>query len=223
MSGKENDDKNSEMSENQHDKNMEEADRLLHDINMAENEPEPEISAGSEHPGGKHEEGQDLLSKLGFKGKDGKHKKEVTELKQQVEELNDKYLRLVAEFDNFKKRNAKERIELFKTAGQDVIQSLLPVLDDFERAVKQMETAKDINAVKQGVVLIQEKLKSILESKGLKAMNSIGEDFDVEHHEAITEIPAPTEEMKGKVVDEVEKGYKLYDKIIRFAKVIVGK
>jgi molecular chaperone GrpE len=215
--------KNNEMAENEHNKNMEEAEKLLNSINMAENEKEPEISAGEQGEEHHEGEGQDLLSKLGFKGKSHNHKKEVAELKQQIDELNDKYLRLVAEFDNYKKRNAKERIELFKTAGQDVIQSLLPVLDDFERALKQMETAKDIAAVKQGVTLIQEKLKSILESKGLNAIESMGKDFNVEEHEAITEIAAPAEEMKGKVVDEVEKGYRLYDKIIRFAKVIVGK
>jgi molecular chaperone GrpE len=165
-------------------------------------------------------ETEDFLTRLGLKGKS---KKEVMALKKKVEELNDKYLRLLAEFENAKRRNAKERIELYKSAGQDVLQSLLPVLDDFERALKQMEQAKDLNAVREGVVLIHDKFKNILEQKGLKGMNSVGQEFNVEHHEAITEIPAPTEDMKGKVVDEVERGYTLHDKIIRFAKVIVGK
>ncbi len=165
-------------------------------------------------------ETEDFLTRLGLKGKS---KKEVIDLKKKVEEMNDKYLRLLAEFENAKRRNAKERIELYKTAGQDVLQSLLPVLDDFERALKQMEQAKDINAVREGVLLIHDKFKNILEHKGLKGMNSIGQEFNVEHHEAITEIPAPNDDMKGKVVDEVERGYTLHDKIIRFAKVIVGK
>jgi molecular chaperone GrpE len=165
-------------------------------------------------------ETEDFLTRLGLKGKS---KKEVAALKKEVEELNDRYLRLLAEFENAKRRNAKERIELYKTAGQEVIQSLLPVLDDFERAIKQMDQAKDIQAVKEGVLLIHEKFKSILEQKGLKGMNSIGQDFNVEHHEAVTELPAPSEDMKGKVLDEIERGYTLNDKIIRFAKVVVGK
>jgi molecular chaperone GrpE len=166
--------------------------------------------------------GSDLLGKFGFSKKD-KHKKEVEELKQQLAEANDKYIRLYAEFDNFRKRNARERIELFKEAGKDVVQSLLPVLDDFERALKQIEISKDTVAVKEGVKLIYQKLKNILEQKGLKSFDSVGENFDVEFHEAITEVPVEDENMKGKVIDEIEKGYKLNDKIIRFAKVVVGK
>ena len=137
--------------------------------------------------------------------------------------MNDRYLRLVAEFDNFKKRNAKERLEWMKNAGQDIIQSILPTLDDFNRAVKQMETSKDIASVKDGVQLIHNKLKSTLEGRGLKQLESIGQEFNPELHEAITEIPAPTEELKGKVVDEIESGYSLNDKMLRYAKVIVGK
>ncbi len=147
----------------------------------------------------------------------------IQQLEDQVKEANDKYLRLVAEFDNFRKRNAKERIELIKTAGEDVIKSMLDVLDDSERAAKQMESSDDITLVKEGVTLVFNKLKSTLFSKGLKAMESKEQDFDTELHEAITEIPAPTEELKGKVLDEVQKGYYLNDKIIRHAKVVVGK
>lgn len=143
-------------------------------------------------------------------------------LRADLAEANDKFLRLYAEFDNYKRRTVKERAELLQTAGKDVLQSLLPVLDDFDRALKSMETATDVNSVKEGVVLVQSKLKGILSQKGVKEMESIGNVFDADLHEAITNIPAPNEEMKGKVIDEVEKGYYLNDKVIRFAKVVVG-
>ncbi|NRF40958.1 nucleotide exchange factor GrpE [Pedobacter foliorum] len=136
--------------------------------------------------------------------------------------LNDKYLRLFAEFDNYKRRTQKERVELLQTAGKDVIVSLLPVLDDFDRANKAMETATDINPIREGVALVHSKLKGILNQKGLKEMESINTVFDTDNHEAITKIPAPTEDLKGKVIDELEKGYTLNDKVIRFAKVVVG-
>jgi molecular chaperone GrpE len=136
--------------------------------------------------------------------------------------LNDKYLRLFAEFDNFKRRTQKERVELLQTAGKDVIISMLPVLDDFDRANKATENATDINAIREGIQLVHTKLKSILVQKGLKEMESINTAFDTDHHEAITKIPAPTDELKGKVIDELEKGYTLNDKVIRFAKVVVG-
>lgn len=143
-------------------------------------------------------------------------------LQQENAALNDKYLRLFAEFDNFKRRTQKERIELLQTAGKDVIVSLLPVLDDFDRANKSIETATDINPIREGVTLVHNKLKSILAQKGLKEIESINTVFDTDNHEAITKIPAPNEELKGKVIDELEKGYTLNDKVIRFAKVVVG-
>jgi len=143
-------------------------------------------------------------------------------LKAELSLANDKYLRLYAEFDNFRRRTIKEREEARKMEGKDVIVSLLPILDDFERALRSMENATDVTPVKEGVELIQNKLKNTLTQKGLKAMDSIGNPFDPELHEAITNIPAPTEEWKGKVIDEMEKGYFLNDKVVRFAKVIVG-
>ncbi|MDR3695910.1 nucleotide exchange factor GrpE [Mucilaginibacter sp.] len=143
-------------------------------------------------------------------------------LKEELATANDRYLRLYAEFDNFRRRTIKEREEARKMEGKDVIVSLLPVLDDFDRALRSMEGATDVAPVKAGVDLIQNKLKNTLTQKGLKAMESIGNPFDPELHEAITNIPAPTEEWKGKVIDEMEKGYYLNDKVIRFAKVIVG-
>ncbi|MCU7548669.1 nucleotide exchange factor GrpE [Chitinophagaceae bacterium LB-8] len=147
---------------------------------------------------------------------------EVAQLKAQVDELKDKYLRQAAEFDNFRRRTAKERIELIQTAGRDVIESLLEVLDDSERAQKQLEEAQDINQIKEGVLLVFNKLRNTLTAKGLKPMDAKGKEFNPDLHEAITEIEVG-EEMKGKVVDEVIKGYYLNDKIIRFAKVVVGK
>lgn len=143
-------------------------------------------------------------------------------LKAEANEWQNKYLRLYAEFDNFKRRTSKERLELLQIAGKDVISDLLTVLDDFERAQKSIETATDVVAVKEGVTLVQHKLKSILNQKGLKEMESIGKEFDADLHEGITSIPAPSADLKGKVIDELEKGYLLNDKVIRFAKVIIG-
>jgi molecular chaperone GrpE len=144
-------------------------------------------------------------------------------LQKQVDEWKDKHLRLFAEFDNYKKRNAKEKIELFATAGKDIIKDMLPIMDDMERAIAASEVSTDIEAVKEGLKLIADKLTKTMERKGVKPIFSKGEVFDTELHEAITEIPAPTEEMKGKIIDEVEKGYTLNDKIIRYSKVVVGK
>jgi molecular chaperone GrpE len=145
-----------------------------------------------------------------------------SKLKEELAQANDKYLRLYAEFDNYKRRTTKERVELLQTAGKEVIVSLLTVLDDFERAAKAMENSTDVNAVKEGVALVQSKLKGILSQKGLKEMETKGTTFDADVHEAITSIPAPTDDLKGKVVDELEKGYYLNDKVVRFAKVVVG-
>lgn len=148
---------------------------------------------------------------------------ELEQLQLDLAEQKDKYLRLMAEFENFKRRTAKERIDLIQTAGKDVIVSMLEVLDDCDRAEKQLNTSDNIALQKEGIQLVFNKVRSTLQAKGLKAMESINADFDVELHEAITEIPAPNAKMVGKVVDEVTKGYFLNDKIIRFAKVVVGK
>ena len=148
---------------------------------------------------------------------------EVEKLKQEIQDQKDKYLRLFAEFDNFRKRSARENLEIRQTAGKEVITSLLDVLDDCERAEKQLQSAESIDQIKEGVQLVFNKLRSTLQAKGLKPMKSIHTDFDVEKHEAITEVPVQDEKLKGKVIDEVQKGYYLNDKIIRFAKVVVGK
>lgn len=147
---------------------------------------------------------------------------EIEKLKAEVQEYKEKYLRQVAEFDNFRKRTARERLELIQTAGKDVIVSLLDVLDDCDRALQQVEKTLEDSPTKEGIVLVFNKLRNTLYARGLKPMESIGQDFNPDLHEAVTEVPVPSE-MKGKVVDEVQKGFYLNDKIIRFAKVVVGK
>lgn len=148
---------------------------------------------------------------------------ELKKAKEEISEVSDKYVRLVAEFDNYRKRTAKERNELIKNAGEDIIKSLLDILDDAERAETQLEKTADIESISQGIKLIFNKLKNVLAAKGLKKMETKGEEFNPELHEAITEIPAPSEQGVGKVLDEVQNGYYLNDKIIRHAKVVVGK
>ena len=148
---------------------------------------------------------------------------EIEKLQAEIAELKDKHLRMVAEFDNFRRRTAKERMELTQTAGKDIIQSLLVVLDDVDRAAKQLDTTTDINIMKEGVSLVFNKFRTIMLSKGLKVMEAANEEFNADLHEAITEIPAPNPKMVGKIMDVVEAGYYLNDKLIRHAKVVVGK
>ncbi len=151
-------------------------------------------------------------------------KKEIEELNAQVAELKDKYLRLFAEFDNYKKRTLKEKLDMMKTAAQDTMSALLPVLDDFDRAKKNAVDADDsLQFDNDGVLLVYNKLFNTLNQQGLQPMESNGQDFDPELHEAVTEIPAPNDEMKGKIIDTIEQGYFLKDKLIRHAKVVVGK
>ncbi len=148
---------------------------------------------------------------------------ELDQIKADLADQKDKYLRLMAEFENFRRRTAKERLDLIQTAGKDVIVSMLEVMDDCDRAEKQLNSADDISVQKEGIQLVFNKVRSTLQSKGVTAMESLHKDFNVELHEAITEIPVTDNKQKGKVVDEITKGYFLNDKIIRFAKVVVGK
>ena len=181
------------------DKEMETKDQAIDTQNEAENSPEtaPEVE---EAP----------LS-------------ELDQLKADLADQKDKYLRLMAEFENFRRRTAKERLDLIQTAGKDVIVSMLEVMDDCDRAEKQLNSADDISVQKEGIQLVFNKVRSTLQSKGVTAMESLHKDFNVELHEAITEVPVTENKQKGKVVDEITKGYFLNDKIIRFAKVVVGK
>ena len=144
------------------------------------------------------------------------------QLRAELDAANDKYLRLYAEFDNYKRRVSKERIELMQSAGKEVIANLLPVIDDLDRALKAFETVTEIAPVQEGISLVAQKLKTILGNQGLKEMESIGNPFDADLQEAITNVPAPSDDLKGKVIDEIEKGYFLHDKVLRHAKVVVG-
>jgi molecular chaperone GrpE len=137
-------------------------------------------------------------------------------------ELHDKYLRLSAEFDNYRKRTLKEKTELIKTAGDELLKKILPVLDNFERALKAMDQSSDIGAVKDGVLLIYNHFKDFIQQQGIKEIPAMDEPFNSDFHEAVTTIPAPSEEHKGKVMDVIEKGYTLHDKVIRYARVVVG-
>jgi molecular chaperone GrpE len=141
----------------------------------------------------------------------------------QIKELNDKYVRLYSEFDNYRKRTNKEKIEIIANANARLLENLIPTLDDFERAIENNQTADDVQALKEGFELIFSKFRNVLESQGLKQMVAKGQPFDSEFHEAIANIPAPEEALKGCVVDDVEKGYLLNDKVIRYAKVVVGQ
>lgn len=147
----------------------------------------------------------------------------VKDLELKNADLNDKYLRLYSEFDNYRKRTIKEKSDIIKSAGEDVFKALLPIIDDFERAIKANENVDDAASIKEGIALIYNKLKSSTQQKGLTAFDSIGTTFDSDIMEAITHIPAADESQKGKVIDEVEKGYKLGDKVIRFAKVVIAQ
>ncbi len=143
--------------------------------------------------------------------------------KKKIAELNDKYLRLAAEYDNYRRRTLKERMELTKTAGEDILVNILPVMDDFERALGSIDQAKEISAVKEGVQLIYNKFADFLKQRGVKEIEAKEKEFDTDLHEAITKIPAPDKKLKGKVVDVIEKGYYLNEKVIRFSKVVIGE
>jgi molecular chaperone GrpE len=150
------------------------------------------------------------------------HEQKVIELEKKIAEEKEKYLRLYSEFDNYRKRSIRERNDLTKTAGEEFFRAVLPVIDDFERALKAADNTGDINAIAEGVQLIYSKFKSILKQKGLEEMEAAGKSFDADVMEAITSIPAPNDDLKGKVVDEIEKGYSLNGKVIRYAKVVIG-
>ncbi|HCX98640.1 MAG TPA: nucleotide exchange factor GrpE [Bacteroidales bacterium] len=147
----------------------------------------------------------------------------MEELQNQLEEAKDKYIRLSAEFDNYRKRTQREKMDLIRFGSEDAMKAILPLVDDFERAVKHSETATDVEALKQGLVLIQVKFKEFLKANGVQEIEDIGNELDTDVHEAVSKTPAPKKELKGKIVDVVEKGYKLNDKVIRFSKVVIGE
>lgn len=181
-----------------------------------------EQSAQEEQKSVGKEERDEEKAKHAKTGKEDKTQ-QIEEMGHKLAEMNDKYLRLSAEFDNYRKRTLKERMELTKSAGEQVLERILPVMDNFERALKSMETATDVPALREGVELIYSNFKDFLAQNGVKEMECLHTDFNPELQEAITKIPAPTEDLKGKVVDCVQKGYTLNDKVIRFPKVVVGE
>ncbi len=152
-----------------------------------------------------------------------KMKLKLKEYEVKNKELHDKYLRLSAEFDNYRKRTLKEKMELTKSAGEQLLVNILPVVDDFERGMKSISDAKDIESIKEGIKLIYNKLKEFLNQNGVKEIEASNKEFDIDYHEAITKTPVQDEKLKGKVVDIIEKGYILNDKVIRFSKVVVGE
>jgi len=155
--------------------------------------------------------------------KKSKTAEKIKILEKSYNELNDKYLRLSAEYDNYRKRTLKERMELIKSAGEDTLINFLPIMDNIDRAKKSIDDAKDIDAIKEGINLIYKHIFDFLTERGIKEIEAIGETFDTDLHEALTKIPSPSEDLKGKVVDVIEKGYKLKDKVLRFSKVVVGE
>jgi molecular chaperone GrpE len=190
---------------------------------MTEKKQVQEVNENTENQGAIDINADENINGSTFLNEPVSEETELEKLNAELAESRDKYLRLVAEFENFKRRNARERIELIQTAGKEVITELLDVLDDCDRAQKQLDASEDNKALKEGVMLVFNKLRNTLHAKGLKVMETLHQEFDADLHEAITEIPSPAEELKGKVLDEVMKGYYLNDKIIRHAKVVVGK
>lgn len=163
------------------------------------------------------------LSSKKRSGSDAKLKKQLEENMHKIAEIQDKYLRLSAEYDNYRKRTLKEKMELIKTGGERVLMNILPVLDNMDRATNAIQEAKDIESLKVGIDLIANKFQEFITQNGLKEIEAMNAEFDTDLHEAITKIPAPSDDLKGKVVDVIEKGYYLHDKVIRFAKVVVGE
>jgi molecular chaperone GrpE len=184
-----------------------------------------ETSADEEKKTGAREETSADEIKNKQKTAEAKQKKisKEKELKHKLQEQEEKYLRLSADFDNYRKRTLKEKIEMGKYAGIEILSQMLPVIDDFERAMKSMEETQDIDAVKQGIKLIYNKFKEYLSQQGVEEIEALHTEFDTDLHDAVTKIPAPEDELKRKVVDVIEKGYKLNDKVIRYSKVVVGE
>jgi molecular chaperone GrpE len=201
-------DKNKSKKEKLEEKDIETTDNQTVEEICEKDEPKTEETTESEKTEKSAEEQKaDELEELGIK----------------LQEINDKYVRLSAEFDNYRKRTLKEKMDLTKSAGEKILINILPVMDNFERALQSIDAAKDIDAIKEGVHLIYNNFKEFITQNGVKEIEAVNQVFDTDIHEAITKIPAPTKKLKGKVVDCVEKGYFLNDKVIRFAKVVIGE
>jgi molecular chaperone GrpE len=220
------------VNKDKHSQDMNEDDVKNQTDNMGEEQSEnksekPQETAGKAEE--KTDNGADSKKKSGKKKKSSKNdaleivEKELEDTRYKLSEINDRYIRLSAEFDNYRKRTLKEKTDMIKTAGGEVLTDVLPVVDDFERALQHIDNAVDINAVKEGVALIYNKFKEFIKAKGIMEIEALNNDFDTDLHEALTKIPAPSEELKGKVVDVIQKGYKIDEKVIRYAKVVIGE
>lgn len=213
--------KETEKRDKTRNKAAESADSKLNkeDLLNQDNESSPDNNGAGETADEKDAEKSD-----GAKEEISDKKEEhIPSAEEKLAEMQDKYLRLSAEFDNYRKRTLKEKIELTKTAGESILVNILPVMDDFDRAVKIIENAPDSKAMKEGIDLIYNKLRDFLKQNGIKEIESDNREFDTDLHEAVTSIPAPEKKMKGKVVDTIQKGYYLHDKVIRFSKVVIGE
>ncbi|MBQ1780962.1 MAG: nucleotide exchange factor GrpE [Bacteroidales bacterium] len=204
-------------------------EEMVQDEQMQNPEVKEEVQKNTDNLSEK-EENTDKGKKNIFSRKKDKEKAKVQELEKEIEqlkaekaELNDRFLRLFSEFDNYKKRVSKEKLDLISTASEKVLVSLLPVIDDFERAIAANEKADNINSIKEGFNLIYNKLVQMMKRFDVEEIQAKGEEFNTDYHEAVTHFPAQNEEDKGKVIDVTEKGYKLKDKVIRYAKVVVGQ
>jgi molecular chaperone GrpE len=204
------------MSTKKQDKNKKQ--EAAEDVTIENQSVEKEVSSDNEK-----KEQHSTDKKESKKGRKSAAQKKLEELQEKYDELNDKYMRLYSEFDNYRKRTAKERIELQKSASQEMILAVLPVVDDLERAIQSFEDHHLSEEAKKGIELIYNKLMNILKQKGLQEIEAKNQVFDTDYHEAITNIPAPNKEMKGKIVDVIQKGYTLNGKVIRYAKVVVGQ
>ncbi|MFP4042543.1 MAG: nucleotide exchange factor GrpE [Bacteroidales bacterium] len=223
MKDKEKDKQKQKEQEQKQEQKQEDAQQLQKEENSKKKKEEKKkVKQEKETSSQKEKKQEDKQEEQKDAEKEKPEQKEKTD-KEKLNELQDKYLRLIAEYDNYRKRTLKEKMELSKNAGEDILQSMLPVMDDFDRALQSIDEAEDIEAVKEGIHLIYNKFKELLEQKGVKEIGAKDEDFNLDKHEAVSKIPAPSEDMKGKVVDVVQKGYYLNDKVLRFSKVVVGE
>lgn len=204
------------------EQNVNEAEKKQKNVSVEETEVE-NLQDENHTDEKKDTDKKEKTEKKEDKNKKKKSEKKIKELEIKLDELSDRYLRLQAEFNNFRRRTVKEKAEIIKSGGETVLKDILPVIDDFERAIDSMQEISDDDAGKQGILLIYSKFLDFLKQHNVKEIDALHQDFDVDLHEALTKIPAPEKELKGKVVDVVQKGYTLNEKVIRFAKVVVGE
>ncbi len=217
--------KKTEENKEQEKKNQSQEEQQTQNKQQTENQKEEQEKTEGQEASVEQEEKQKEAKesdKEKKKSEKATEKQEKTD-QEKLQEMQDKYLRLTAEYDNYRKRTLKEKMELTKSAGEDILNGLLPVMDDFERALQSIDDSDDLEAVKKGIHLIYSKFKDFMKQNGVKEIEAKEQEFDTDKHEAVSKIPAPSEELKGKVVDVVQKGYYLNDKILRYSKVVIGE